>query len=124
MCDIYVDGKQQMRHKEKEMRAKRDKTQYLYMMVGIPGSGKSWYAGHMLPHAVHHSSDAIRQEILGDMNDQRKQGLVFQTLHDRVLGDLRSGYDVVYDATNINGKRRFSFVSGGMNIVAALSPGM
>lgn len=84
--------------------------QFFYMMVGLPGSGKSWYAGNKLPNAVVHSSDAIREEILGDVADQSNQQLVFQTLHDRVLSDLRAGRDVVYDATNIDYKRRMGFL--------------
>lgn len=84
--------------------------QFFYMMVGFPGSGKSWYAGNKLLNAVVHSSDAIREEILGDVTDQSNQQLVFQTLHDRVLSDLRAGRDVVYDATNINYKRRMGFL--------------
>lgn len=84
--------------------------QFFYMMVGIPGSGKSWYAENKLPNATVHSSDAIREEILGDVTDQSGQHLVFQTLHDRALSDLRAGKDVVYDATNIDYKRRMSFL--------------
>ena len=84
--------------------------QFFYMMVGLPGSGKSWYAEHKLPNAVIHSSDAIREELLGDVSDQSQQGLVFQTLHDRVLNGLQGGLDVVYDATNISYKRRREFL--------------
>lgn len=84
--------------------------QFFYMMVGLPGSGKSWYAEHKLPNAVIYSSDAIREELLGDVSDQSQQGLVFQTLHDCVLNGLRSGLDVGYDATNINYKRRREFL--------------
>lgn len=80
------------------------------MMVGLPGSGKSWYAEHKFPTAMIHSSDAIREELLGDISDQSQQELVFQTLHNRVLNGLRSGFDVVYDATNINYKRRREFL--------------
>ena len=72
--------------------------QCFYMMVGLPGSGKSWYAENKLPDAVIHSSDTIREELLSDISDQNHQELVFQTLHDRVLSDLRAGKDVVYDA--------------------------
>lgn len=84
--------------------------QYFYMMVGLPGSGKSVYAGK-LPDAVIHSSDAIREEVLGNISDQSNQELVFQTLHERVLRDLRAGKNVVYDATNINFRRRQQFLS-------------
>lgn len=80
-----------------------------YMMVGLPGSGKSFTA-ESIPNAVVHSSDAIRAEVLGNENDQTQQDLVFQTLHKRVLQDLVDGKDVVYDATNINYKRRIGFL--------------
>ena len=81
-----------------------------YIMVGLPGSGKSFTA-ESIPNAVVHSSDAIRAEVLGDENDQTQQDLVFQTLHKRVLQDLVDGKDVVYDATNINYKRRIGFLN-------------
>lgn len=84
--------------------------QFFCMMTGLPGSGKSWYAENELPNTVIHSSDAIRDELLGDVSDQNHQELVFQTLHDRVLSDLRAGKDVVYDATNISYKRRMGFL--------------
>lgn len=83
--------------------------QKFYMTVGIPGSGKSYVAG-TLSDVVIHSSDAIRAEILGNENDQSDQELVFKTLHQRVLDDLSNGKDVVYDATNINYKRRMGFL--------------
>lgn len=83
--------------------------QTFYMMSGLPGSGKS-FAASGLPDTVIHSSDAIRAEILGDESIQDKQDLVFQTLHNRVLQDLSNGKNVVYDATNINYKRRMEFL--------------
>ena len=83
--------------------------QTFYMMVGLPGSGKSFTA-KTFSNAVIHSSDAIRAEILGDENRQDQQDLVFQTLHERVLRDLADGVDVVYDATNLDYKRRMGFV--------------
>ena len=92
--------------------------QCFYMMVGLPGSGKSWYAENKLPDAVIHSSDTIREELLSDISDQNHQELVFQTLHDRVLSDLRAGKDVVYDATNVSYKRRMGF----LHRVTAVNP--
>jgi len=90
--------------------------QVFYMMVGLPGSGKTTMARSIddsLPFAPKlciHSSDAIRLEVLGDENDQTQQELVFDTLHKRVFEDLRAGNDVVYDATNISYKHRRSFL--------------
>lgn len=84
--------------------------QYFYMTVGIPGSGKTHYVSGMQDVSIH-SSDSIREEILGNVNDQSNQRLVFDTLHKRVLSDLSSGKNVVFDATNISSKRRVAFLS-------------
>lgn len=51
-----------------------------YMMVGLPGSGKSFTA-ESIPNAVVHSSDAIRAEVLGDENDQTQQDHDPHSLH-------------------------------------------
>lgn len=85
------------------------KLQTFYMMVGLPGSGKSLTA-RTFPNTIIHSSDEIRAEVLGDENRQDQQELVFQTLHERVLNDLASSKNVVYDATNISYKRRMEFL--------------
>lgn len=81
----------------------------LYMMVGLPGSGKTYYA-NQLENVTVHSSDAIRAEILGDVTDQSQQNLVFTTLHNRVVADLWHGKNTVYDATNINYRQRMQFL--------------
>ena len=82
------------------------------MMVGLPYSGKSYYAEKLSKEygAVIHSSDAIRAEILGDVQDQNNNGKVFEVLHRRVYDDLSNGKSVVYDATNINYKRRMDAI--------------
>lgn len=78
------------------------------MMVGLPYSGKSRYAGYLAADydAVIHSSDAIRAEILGDEQDQTDNSKVFEVLHRRVYEDLSAGKSVIFDATNISYKRR------------------
>lgn len=82
------------------------------MMVGLPYSGKSCYAEKLKEefNAVVHSSDAIREEILGDVQDQNNNGKVFDVLHRRVIEDLSNGRNVIYDATNINYKRRMDTI--------------
>lgn len=82
------------------------------MMVGLPYSGKSYYAEKLSKEygAVVHSSDAIRAEILGDVQDQNNNGKVFEVLHRRVYDDLSNGKSVIYDATNINYKRRMDAI--------------
>ena len=79
-----------------------------FMLVGLPYSGKSVYAEKLKNDfgAIIHSSDAIRAEILGDVEDQSKNNLVFDTMHQRIIKDLADGKTVVCDATNINYKRR------------------
>ena len=83
-----------------------------YMTVGLPGSSKSTWAEinkEKLNFTIH-SSDAIREE-LGDVNDQSKNDLVFNTLHKRIKEDLLNGKNVCYDATNLLRKRRMNFIS-------------
>ena len=49
-----------------------------FMMVGLPYSGKSVYAEGLREKfgAEIHSSDAIRAEILGDVQDQDRKSVV------------------------------------------------
>ena len=37
----------------------------VYMMVGIPGAGKTTYAKEVLSHCVYLGTDAIRKELFG-----------------------------------------------------------
>ena len=80
------------------------------MVVGLPGSGKSTYIEKYFSSYNVHSSDAIREELSGDVNNQDINKKVFDTLHKRVKTDLAAGKSVVYDATNISWKRRKAFL--------------
>lgn len=82
------------------------------MIVGLPASGKSTYAKELSEkyNANIHSSDVIREELSGDVNNQNINSKVFQTLHSRIKEDLRNGKNCIYDATNINYKRRMAFL--------------
>lgn len=82
----------------------------LVMLCGLPGSGKSTYAEQLKEKGyIIHSSDAIREE-LGDVNDQSKNEEVFRVLHKRIKDDLRVGKNVCWDSTNLNRRRRISFL--------------
>ena len=83
------------------------------MMVGLVGSGKSTYAKQLAEqtNAIICSSDAIREELCGDENSQDNNDEVFKILHSRIKENLKNGKDVIYDATNINSKRRRAFLS-------------
>jgi predicted kinase len=85
-------------------------TPIFIMVVGLPGSGKSTYIDKFYADYCVHSSDAIREELSGDVNNQDINKQVFDTLHKRVKADLTAGKNVVYDATNISWKRRKAFI--------------
>ena len=77
--------------------------------VGLPGSGKSYWANEYIktcPNSVVVSSDAIREELWGDANDQQNPLEVFETMFRRSVAALKEGKDVVYDATNLVAKTR------------------
>lgn len=85
------------------------------MLVGLPGCGKSTLAREYEGYNIY-SSDAIREELSGDENNQDINKEVFSTLHKRVKEDLTSGKDCIYDATNISYKRRKAFLEELKNI--------
>ena len=85
----------------------------MIMLVGLPGSGKSTWASDFVKDSSMykiHSSDALRQELLNDVNDQSSNTKIFENLHRRIIEDLKSGVSVIYDATNLNKKRRIGFL--------------
>ncbi len=88
------------------------------MMVGLVGSGKSTYAKQLAEetNAIICSSDSIREELYGDENSQDNNEEVFKILHSRIKENLKNGKNVIYDATNINSKRRRAFLSELRNI--------
>jgi predicted kinase len=83
------------------------------MMCGLPGSGKSYYAKQLAEkeNFVICSSDALRQELYGDINDQSHNEKVFQELHKRIKENLKAGKNVIYDACNISSKQRKAFIA-------------
>ena len=84
----------------------------LICMVGLPASGKSTFSKELSEkyNAVILSSDSIREELYGDENEQGDAKEVFELLHRRVNEYLSQGKNVVYDATNINRKRRIHLI--------------
>ena len=84
----------------------------LFVLCGLPASGKSTYAKELAEkyNANIHASDKIREELSGDINNQSINELVFKTLHNRIKDDLRNGTNCIYDACNISYKRRMAFL--------------
>ena len=83
-----------------------------YMMVGLPASGKSTYAKLLAEEVdgVVVSSDAIRKEWYGDENIQGDPGKIFREVDHRCYNALGAGRSVIMDATNMNAKKRKSFL--------------
>ena len=93
-----------------------------YLMVGLAGSGKSTitkeieYAIHMsspkydeygrADKVVLISSDDIRAEILGDVNDQTQNDKVFSHIHKLIKQAVREYNHIIVDATNLTIKNR------------------
>lgn len=80
----------------------------LIMLVGLPGSGKSTLAEELraTKKYIHLSSDNIRQELTGDVNNQDENRRIFEVMNERAMELLKSGQHVIYDATNVHRKRR------------------
>lgn len=75
----------------------------LYVPIGMPGCGKSFFYETFLdPAAYLASTDAIRLRLCGDENDQSKNNLVFDTFHEDIAKMLAVGQDVYADATNLH----------------------
>lgn len=81
----------------------------LYIMTGLSGSGKSTIAQKLAeenPNTVIVSSDAIREELTGKVEDQTKNEEVFKIFHNRIRKNLENKKNVIAYATNITMKSR------------------
>ena len=81
----------------------------LFVMVGIPGSGKSFAAHNKINSEGNwrvFSSDNYRKLICGDENCQDRNNEVFMQLYADLRQALRDGKDCIFDATNICRKDR------------------
>ena len=74
----------------------------VYMMIGIPGSGKSTYVGEKLERAFTRiiSPDEIRKELYGDISIQGDGEKVFKIVDERLRYCAIHEINVIYDATN------------------------
>lgn len=91
----------------------------LYVMVGLPGAGKSYKAAQISraisltkSTALIASSDAIRERLFGDVNDQSHNKAVFDALYSDARNWLREGNSVIIDATNTTLKARKQVFTG------------
>ena len=80
----------------------------LVVMVGLPGSGKSTEVAKYMKgeNTVVLSSDVFREVLCGDVNDQKHNAFVFETLYKAMEIALKENKDVIFDATNLTVKSR------------------
>lgn len=79
-------------------------------MCGLSGSGKSTIAKELSDkyNAIIISSDSIRAELCGSVEEQSKNEEVFKIYHNRIRSLLQQRKNVIADATNITMKSRRS----------------
>ena len=80
----------------------------MWVLVGLSGSGKSTIATQIAnenPNTVIVSSDAIREELTGNYEDQEHNEEVFKIFHDRIRKNLENKKNVIADATNLTMKK-------------------
>lgn len=87
----------------------------LTLLCGLSASGKSQHtsivANNRNSECIILSTDAIRANICGSVEDQSKNKEVFQTFHSLIAKYLKNGIDVVVEATNITMKSRRSILN-------------
>lgn len=89
-----------------------------FMMCGLVGSGKSTHSKELAEeyNATIFSSDALREELFGNINNQEHNQEVFVELHRRIKTCLQLGKSAIMDSTNLNYKKRMAFLQELKNI--------
>ena len=82
------------------------KQKTLYLMCGVPGSGKTFWAKHFCDNAVYVSRDDIRFKLIGEDATEReyfaKETETFHTFVKTIQYNLDLGKNVCADATHVN----------------------
>lgn len=92
----------------------------LTLLCGLSASGKSQYIENITwikedireeDKSVVLSTDNLRKEICGSVEDQSMNGVVFQKFHNLIRSNLKNGMDVFAEATNITMESRRSILN-------------
>lgn len=84
----------------------------LYIMSGIPGSGKSTFAKIHFPDTLYVSRDEVRFSIVKENEEYfSKEDEVYNLFINKINAGLKEGKDVVADATHLNSKSRMKLLA-------------
>lgn len=80
----------------------------VYVMIGLPGSGKSTYAMNLQDRtgAEWYNSDSVRELLYGNASIQGDPKEVFGTLYHNAKDDISIGCPVIIDSTNVSKRDR------------------
>ena len=88
--------------------------QNFYMLIGVPGSGKSTVSKKLCEferesnnsNVIIISTDEYREKLFNNVNDTKNNPQLFKIVNQDIIKYLQNGYSVIYDACNINIKSR------------------
>jgi predicted kinase len=79
----------------------------LKFTIGIQGSGKSTYTKDKKPVV---STDTLRKEFYGNVDDVSDEKFIFDTAIERIVGLFKEHNTVYFDATMVETKHRITFL--------------
>lgn len=83
----------------------------VFVMIGVPGSGKSTFAQSLKSHHIKvFSSDEYREKLFGDANIQTNPKLVFDTMYGDAIRAIKDGNSIVIDSTNVKSRDRKNII--------------
>ncbi len=93
------------------------------MILGLPGSGKSYFAGKLAQKidAEYFNSDQIRKEMFPERTySEEEKSKVYETLLKKMQEAIDEDKDVVLDATFYNNKIRAPFITQNKGRIAII----
>lgn len=109
--EILTNGQkesQELLNKCQELSRQSPKFQLL-LMCGVPGSGKTTYRDNIIkqfPEVKVISMDEKRKELLGDVNDQSANTMIFRVCVGELAKAMKEKRSTIWDATSASRKHR------------------